>query len=43
MTAFAVPRYLAETARRDRDVRGWLAELPGLVADLAGRWSQPPR
>jgi streptomycin 6-kinase len=39
MTAFAVPRYLAETARRDRDVRGWLAELPGLVADLAGRWS----
>jgi streptomycin 6-kinase len=39
MTAFAVPRYLAETARRDCDVRGWLAELPGLVADLAGRWS----
>jgi streptomycin 6-kinase len=39
MTAFAVPRYLAETARRDRDVCGWLAELPGLVADLAGRWS----
>jgi streptomycin 6-kinase len=39
MTAFPVPRYLAETARRDRDVRGWLAELPGLVADLAGRWS----
>jgi streptomycin 6-kinase len=39
MTAFAVPRYLVETARRDRDVRGWLAELPGVVADLAGRWS----
>jgi streptomycin 6-kinase len=39
MTAFAMPRYLADTARRDRDVRGWLAELPGLVADLAGRWS----
>jgi streptomycin 6-kinase len=39
MTGFAVPRYLAETARRDRGVRGWLAELPGIVADLAGRWS----
>ena len=39
MIAFAVPRYLADTARRDRDVRDWLAELPGLVADLAGRWS----
>ena len=39
MTAFTVPRYLAETARHDRGVRGWLAGLPGIVADLAGRWS----
>jgi streptomycin 6-kinase len=39
MTAFAVPRYLAETARRDHAVRGWIAELPAIVADLAGRWS----
>jgi streptomycin 6-kinase len=39
MTAFAVPKYLAETARGDCDVRGWLVELPGLVADLARRWS----
>ena len=39
MTAFTVPRYLAETARRDHGVRDWLAELPGIVAGLAGRWS----
>jgi streptomycin 6-kinase len=39
VTAFVVPRYLAETARRDPDVRGWLAGLPAIVADLAGRWS----
>jgi streptomycin 6-kinase len=39
MTPFAVPRYLAETARRDHAVRGWIAELPAIVADLAGRWS----
>jgi streptomycin 6-kinase len=39
MTAFAVPRYLAETARRDQAVRGWIAGLPAIVADLAGRWS----
>ena len=36
---FAVPRYLAETARRDEGVRGWVAGLPGIVAGLAGRWS----
>jgi len=33
MTGFAVPRYLAETARRDRGVAEWIAELPALVAD----------
>jgi len=39
MTAFAVPGYLAETARRDSGVSGWIAGLPAIVADLAGRWS----
>jgi streptomycin 6-kinase len=39
MTTFTVPRYLAETARRDEGVREWLAALPPIVADLAGRWS----
>jgi streptomycin 6-kinase len=39
MTAFAVPRYLAETARRDNGVSGWIPGLPAIVAGLAGRWS----
>jgi streptomycin 6-kinase len=39
VTAFAVPRYLAETARRDNGVSNWIADLPALVTDLAGRWS----
>ena len=39
MTAFAVPRYLAETARRDKSVSGWIAGLPAIVAGLASRWS----
>jgi streptomycin 6-kinase len=39
VTAFAVPRYLAETARRDSAVSGWIADLPAIVASLAGRWS----
>jgi streptomycin 6-kinase len=39
MAAFPVPRYLAETARRDQGVRAWIAGLPEIVADLAGRWS----
>jgi streptomycin 6-kinase len=39
MTALPVPMYLAETARRDEDVRGWIAELPAIVTDLAARWS----
>jgi streptomycin 6-kinase len=39
MAAFPVPRYLAETARRDQGVRAWIAGLPEIVADLTGRWS----
>ena len=39
MTALTVPRYLAETARRDERVRRWIAALPSIVADFAGRWS----
>jgi streptomycin 6-kinase len=39
MTAFVVPRCLAETASRDRDVSAWIAGLPAVVAGLAGRWS----
>ena len=39
MTAFGVPRYLAETARRHESVREWIAGLPAIVADLAGQWS----
>jgi len=39
MTAFTVPRYLAETANNDEGVREWVAGLPSIVADLAGRWS----
>lgn len=39
MAAFPVPRYLAQTAARDPDVREWLSWLPQIVADLAGQWS----
>jgi streptomycin 6-kinase len=39
VTAFPVPRYLAETARRDKGVRDWIADLPAIVAGLADRWS----
>jgi streptomycin 6-kinase len=39
VTAFAVPRYLAETARRDEGVRDWIGGLPAIVAGLADRWS----
>jgi len=39
MTAFTVPRYLAETARCDQGLREWITALPSTVADLAGRWS----
>ena len=37
--AFTVPSYLAETARRVGGLPDWLARLPLIVADLAGRWS----
>lgn len=36
---FPLPRYLADTASRDEDVRAWVATLPGIVAELAKRWS----
>jgi streptomycin 6-kinase len=39
MAVFPVPRYLAETASREDGLREWIAGLPGIVADLAGRWS----
>jgi streptomycin 6-kinase len=39
MAAFRVPRYLAETARREHKVAAWIPELPALVAGLADRWS----
>ena len=39
MTAFPVPGYLAETAGHEPDVQDWIATLPGIVADLARRWS----
>ena len=32
MVAFPVPRYLAETARRDRGVAQWIPGLPPIVA-----------
>lgn len=39
MPGFGVPELLAATARHDDELRGWLAELPAIVAGLAGRWS----
>lgn len=39
MAAFPVPRYLAETARRDRGVQDWIPGLPAIVAGLACEWS----
>jgi streptomycin 6-kinase len=39
MTALAVPRYLAETAKGDQRVRAWIAGLPAILASLADRWS----
>jgi len=39
VTSFAVPRHLAETARHDYGVRGWIRGLPAIVADLTDRWS----
>jgi streptomycin 6-kinase len=39
MPGFAIPELLAANARRYDGLRGWLAELPAIVADLADRWS----
>lgn len=39
MSAFPVPRHLAETAAREPAVAEWLAGLPQIVADMASRWS----
>ena len=39
MTDFPIPALLAATAERQPDVASWLAELPGIVAGLADRWS----
>jgi len=39
MGTFQVPRYLAETAARERDVAAWLPTIPEIVAGLADRWS----
>jgi streptomycin 6-kinase len=34
-----MPELLAASAGRDEDLRGWVRELPGIVAGLASRWS----
>jgi streptomycin 6-kinase len=39
MTGIQVPRYLAETARRDGAVRAWVTELPATIDEFAGSWS----
>jgi streptomycin 6-kinase len=39
MPGFGVPELLAASARRHDGLRGWLAELPAILADLAERWS----
>jgi streptomycin 6-kinase len=39
VTAFTIPALLAETARRQPAVASWVADLPGIVAGLAGHWS----
>jgi len=39
VTAFPIPALLAETARRQPEVAAWIADLPGIVAQLAERWS----
>lgn len=39
MPGFGIPELLAANARRHDGLRGWLAELPAIVADLADRWS----
>ena len=39
MAVFPVPRYLAGTASREDGLGEWITELPGIVDELAGRWS----
>jgi streptomycin 6-kinase len=40
VSALRIPRLLAEAVERDGDKRrAWLDRLPGMVADLAQRWS----
>jgi streptomycin 6-kinase len=39
MSAFPVPRYLAETAGHESAVAGWMASLPNVVAEFADLWS----
>jgi len=39
MSAFPVPRYLAETAGCEPGLASWLASLPQVVACVADRWS----
>ena len=39
MSAFPVPRNLAETAGREAGLARWLASLPDVVAGVADRWS----
>lgn len=39
MSAFTIPELLGETARRQPSVASWLADLPGIVEELARRWS----
>jgi streptomycin 6-kinase len=39
MSAFPVPRYLAETAARESAVAGWMVSLPNVVAEFCDRWS----
>ncbi len=35
-----IPRHLREAAREDApDLRGWVADLPGIVSGLAQRWA----
>jgi streptomycin 6-kinase len=39
MSAFPVPRYLAETAGREPGLAVWLASLPQIVARFADQWT----
>jgi streptomycin 6-kinase len=39
MQPFSVPRYLAETAAREPDLRDWIVDLPAEVARITELWS----